>query len=238
MLILKQMSMYSQDPKRKPTLMQKPALCDASAASLLSEKKLNKHILTIRTMRAKLKGASNTGNENGERTEESEEDRRRVAEAARRAIEMELSDYTAEPLLEASTDASFQTILSYWKVCDHVLHVLNFNSFFTQMRENRYPHLFMVAMTVLAIPATSVPSERVFSSSGRTDTAARNRLSPFMMEALQVLKFNQRNKVLDFRSAFMDDPMDLEAVTVDEMSDGELREEILRAQVVTLPDRT
>lgn len=233
------MSMYSQDPKRKPTLMQKPTLCEASAASLRSEKKLNKHILTIRTMRAKLKGASNTsGNENGEQTEQSEEDRRRMAEAARRAIEMELSDYTAEPLLEASTDASFQTILSYWKVCDHLLHVLNFNSLFTQMRENRYPHLFVVAMTVLAIPATSVPSERVFSSSGRTDTAARNRLSPFMMEALQVLKFNQRNKALDFRSAFMDDPTDLEAVTVDEISDGELRKEILQAQAVTLPDRT
>jgi hypothetical protein len=77
-------------------------------------------------------------------------------------------------------------------------------------------------MTVLAVPATSVPSERVFSSSGRTDTPARNRLSPMVMEALQVLKFNYRNNVLDFRSAIADDAVDLGAVTLDEISDRDL----------------
>jgi hypothetical protein len=88
-------------------------------------------------------------------------------------------------------------------------------------------------MTVLAVPATSVPSERVFSSSGRTDTAARNRISPLMMEALQVLKFNQRNNVLDFSGAFGDELGDLEAVSLDEMSYTELREEVLQAQSLT-----
>jgi hypothetical protein len=79
-------------------------------------------------------------------------------------------------------------------------------------------------MTVLAMPATSVPSERVFSSSGRTDTAARNRLSPALMEALQILKFNRRNNVLDFSSAIQDDPKELEVVIPEEQSESEAAE--------------
>jgi len=51
-----------------------------------------------------------------------------------------------------------------------------------------------------------------------------------MMEALQVLKFNQRNNVLDFSGAFGDEVGELEAVSLDEMSDTELREEVLQAQ--------
>jgi len=85
-------------------------------------------------------------------------------------------------------------------------------------------------MTVLAVPATSVPSERVFSSSGRTDTPARNRLSPMVMEALQVLKFNYRNSILDFRSAIVDDAVDLAAVTVDEISERDLAAGLSAAQ--------
>jgi hypothetical protein len=77
-------------------------------------------------------------------------------------------------------------------------------------------------MTVLAVPATSVPSERVFSSSAQTDTQRRNRLSPAMMEALQVLKFNHRNGVIDFTAGLVDSPDDLELVTLDEMTDDEL----------------
>jgi hypothetical protein len=85
-------------------------------------------------------------------------------------------------------------------------------------------------MTVLAVPATSVPSERVFSSSAQTDTPRRNRLSPAMMEALQVLKFNHRNGVISFTSGFVDDPEELEMVAFDEMSDGDVENDFRRAQ--------
>lgn len=44
-------------------------------------------------------------------------------------------------------------------------------------------------MDYLPIQASSVPSERVFSSSAETDTLRRNRISPLLMEALQMVKF-------------------------------------------------
>jgi hAT family C-terminal dimerisation region len=53
-------------------------------------------------------------------------------------------------------------------------------------------------MDYLPIQATSVPSERVFSSAKETDTNKRNRMSPTLMEALQLLKFSLKKERLDF----------------------------------------
>lgn len=47
-------------------------------------------------------------------------------------------------------------------------------------------------MDILPIQASSVPCERVFSSSKETVTARRNLLSPKTMEALQLLKFSTK----------------------------------------------
>ena len=45
-------------------------------------------------------------------------------------------------------------------------------------------------MDILPIQASSVPCERVFSSGKETHSARRNRISPDLMEALQLLKFS------------------------------------------------
>lgn len=57
-------------------------------------------------------------------------------------------------------------------------------------------------MDILPIQASSVPCERVFSSGKETATPRRNRLSPHMMEALQMLKYStkKRRDVLNFTS--------------------------------------
>jgi hypothetical protein len=47
-------------------------------------------------------------------------------------------------------------------------------------------------MDILPIQASSVPCERVFSSSKETVTARRNSLSPDVMEALQLLKYSSK----------------------------------------------
>lgn len=48
-------------------------------------------------------------------------------------------------------------------------------------------------MDILPIQASSVPCERVFSSSKETITARRNALSPCLIEALQLLKYTTKN---------------------------------------------
>jgi hypothetical protein len=55
-----------------------------------------------------------------------------------------------------------------------------------------------MAMDYLPIQASSVPCERVFSSSAETDTKRRNRINPLMMETLQMLKFHLRKERLNF----------------------------------------
>ena len=53
-------------------------------------------------------------------------------------------------------------------------------------------------MDFLPIQASSVPCERVFSSSSETDTKKRNRLKPEFIEALQILKYSLKRKRLCF----------------------------------------
>lgn len=58
-------------------------------------------------------------------------------------------------------------------------------------------------MDILPIQASSVPCERVFSSSKETVTARRNSLSPKLMEALQLLKFStKQGRGLSFTKGF------------------------------------
>lgn len=54
-------------------------------------------------------------------------------------------------------------------------------------------------MDILPIQASAVPCERAFSSSKVTMSARRNRITPGLMEALQVLKFSiKHGNRLDF----------------------------------------
>src|SRR6266705_4495945 len=59
-----------------------------------------------------------------------------------------------------------------------------------------------MAMDYLPVQATSVPCERVFSSAKETDTDKRNRMSPVLMEALQLLKFSLKKERLNFTAGW------------------------------------
>ncbi|QRV75249.1 hAT family dimerization protein [Ceratobasidium sp. AG-Ba] len=76
-----------------------------------------------------------------------------------------------------------------------------------QARRYEFPLLYEIAMNVLPVQASSVSSERVFSSSKLTCTRERTRISPENMEYLQVLKHavhrrssrsQENNQTLDF----------------------------------------
>jgi hypothetical protein len=69
--------------------------------------------------------------------------------------------------------------------------------------------MFLVALDILPVQASSVSCERVFSSSKETITTRRSRLSPALMEVLQVLKFIYKQERLDFSSDWISDPNDL-----------------------------
>jgi hypothetical protein len=74
----------------------------------------------------------------------------------------------------------------------------HYNSLPQQANRMEFPMLFSIAMDYLPIQATSVPCERVFSSAKDTDTAKRNRISPVLMEALQMLKYSLKKECLNF----------------------------------------
>ena len=65
-----------------------------------------------------------------------------------------------------------------------------------QLNQERYPVWASMALDYLAIMASSVSSERAFSSSGITISKRRNRLKGDIVEALQVLKCAIRTDLL------------------------------------------
>lgn len=54
--------------------------------------------------------------------------------------------------------------------------------------KSQYPTLSRMARDYLAVQGSAVPSERAFSSGALTSTRRRNRLTPELFEALQMLK--------------------------------------------------
>ncbi|KAK6168330.1 hypothetical protein SNE40_020888 [Patella caerulea] len=88
------------------------------------------------------------------------------------ACENEISSYKKEPAIDANSNP-----LHWWKSL-----------------ENKFPLLSLVAKKYLGIPATSVPSERVFSTAGDIITAQRSALKPKHVDKLIFLKKNWKPK--------------------------------------------
>ena len=99
------------------------------------------------------------------------------------SLEEEVDSYLAVPSREEWDSIAF------WEVCYVVDLILDAYLYDLQANQNKFPTLFKLAMDILSIQASSVPCERVFSSSKETITARRNALSPPLVEALQLLKY-------------------------------------------------
>lgn len=80
--------------------------------------------------------------------------------------ETEATMYLSEDIESPTTNP-----LDYWK-----------------LRESRFPVLASMARDYLAVPATSCPSERLFSTAGNVISASRSRLNPDTVRALLCLK--------------------------------------------------
>lgn len=116
------------------------------------------------------------------------------------SVKAEFRKYALAETSSAETD-----ILRFWEVRFHgpMGHGAATHLIHEQANRTEFPTLFAIAMDYLPIQATSVPCERVFSSAKETDTAKRNRTSPVLMEALQLLKFSLRGERLSFTNGWL-----------------------------------
>ena len=86
------------------------------------------------------------------------------------------------------------------------------------MQEVGLSTLYAIALDYLPIQASTVPCERVFSSSAEMDTKRRNRIHPVLMEALQMVKFSLKTDRLNFTEGLIT----LECDMVDNVSEVDL----------------
>jgi hypothetical protein len=106
---------------------------------------------------------------------------------AERSLEAEVEEY----LIDSHQGTNS---LSIWTVCFTSILFVKVSSCVKDIGP-RFPTVLSLALDVLPIQASSVPCERVFSSGKETTTPRRSRISPDLMEALQVLKFSVRQGV-------------------------------------------
>jgi hypothetical protein len=85
-----------------------------------------------------------------------------------------------------------------------------------------------MAMDYLPVQASSVPCERIFSSSAETDTKKRNRINALLMEALQMLKFYLKKERLNFTELWMTP----DAQMVEDDPEGDLLSDLLKGDHV------
>ena len=79
-------------------------------------------------------------------------------------------------------------------------------------------------MDIVPIPGSSVPCERVFSSAKETTTARRNRITPELMEALQMMKYTVKHgRRFDFTAGdfWKEQELDLELLMEQEIGVSE-----------------
>ena len=111
-------------------------------------------------------------------------------------VEQEYQAYITAPLSSKTVN-----ILKFWEVSRSVSQVLATDKLL-QVNGGTFPTLFTMAMDYLPVQATSVPSERVFSSSSKTTTRRRNQINNLLMEALQIRKFRLMKDRLDFMAGW------------------------------------
>jgi hypothetical protein len=89
-------------------------------------------------------------------------------------VSREMRKYQADKGLRLQTDGCYNCPLEWWR--EH---------------HTDYPHIWKLAERILAIPATSAPSERVFSSAANIVDKKRVRLKPENIDLLVFLRGNK-----------------------------------------------
>ena len=113
-----------------------------------------------------------------------------VRSSLMQCLQGDVIDLTVTPLTDDHGDKSPTEML----VADYIKAPVNTSNSLDWWRahENEFPQLAPLARRYLAIPATEVPSERVFSSAGMTITKLRASLDPESVDKLIFLNKNYK----------------------------------------------
>jgi DNA-binding transcriptional ArsR family regulator len=151
---------------------------------------------------------------------------RHLEELDQMAVEQELKRYEDAGIIEDVNEVDNFDIMVYWQVSTSDMRLITYRNptHVLQTFQDSFPLLFKTALDILPAQASSVPCERVFSSGKETDSLRRSKLSPIMMEILQVLKFHFRSKRLDFSDGLMATERELMVIDVDPKKVQELLE--------------
>lgn len=135
-------------------------------------------------------------------TDSAAEREAREREEDEHIVDAELRRYIDEGPTEESNNFD---LLKYWEV-RLAGNPMIFGGMLTvtqQLHEDTFPTLFCIALDVLPVQASAVPSERVFSASKETDTDRRSNIEVELMEMLQVLKYAFREDWLCFTQGWV-----------------------------------
>ncbi len=143
---------------------------------------------------------------------ESEFDRHRRSLIAQSAQTDDTGGWAAELrryLADLPADVEKHTdVIKWWQVRGPVVSSsINYSSS-SQDNAKSFPTLAHIAKDICAIPATSVPCERLFSAGAEIATDRCNRLGSDIFEKLQILKHEWSRDVVDeahFNSAVIED---------------------------------
>ncbi|OJT08209.1 hypothetical protein TRAPUB_881 [Trametes pubescens] len=184
-------SMYSNPPQSHPNSRASHAQSRGFDAVEEVERKLRaKAVVVVAALTAApastaaLPTSAQTTLSHEAHQERDEERVQRLRQEDDAAVKAELEQYKRDMLEDQRVD-----LLNFWQVCHHLTYMRQ-GLTFSQARAKAYPYMYRVALDILPVPASSVPGERVFSSSKETDTLRRTGLDAAMMEILQVLKYS------------------------------------------------
>ena len=171
----------------------------------------------------------------------------RTAEAPKEAFLQFIDDYESNlqgdiSITEQTIDDEFNAYvdgyskrqaaidpIKFWEVSTSILDSLWYvvTDVFKANREI-YPTIFKIALDYLPVQASSVPCERVFSSSADTDTKKRNRIKSDLMEALQLLKYGYKKERLHFTAHLLTAEEEMIGTSPDLIGKDSLAERLLK----------
>ena len=112
--------------------------------------------------------------------------------------ELDMFDQIAQGLKKYTRSSSQDEYRDYTSMELYDIRNMTALEWWCQDRQRKHwPKLSLMAIDILSVPAMSNEAERVFSGARRTISWDRSQLSPKTIEAVECLKYWEKNEILD-----------------------------------------